>query len=75
MRITVKRLDNTYFEVDIDETATLWQFKQKVEAEHNIPAVRIQRYVFHGNVMKDDQKLLTDYGLCDGMSIHLVLCI
>ncbi len=57
--------------IDID-TETLKSFKQKVFDKENI-MIEHQKYLFHGKILYDDNKLLKDYGIEKNSILHLYL--
>jgi hypothetical protein len=57
--------------IDIDKE-TLNTFKQKVLNKENI-MIEHQRYLFHGKVIDNNDKLLKDYGIEKNSILHLYL--
>jgi hypothetical protein len=57
--------------IDLD-TETLKTFKQKVFDKENI-MIEHQKYLFHGKVLYDNDKLLKDYGIEKNCVLHLYL--
>eukprot|EP00794_Sanderia_malayensis_P015878 gene15878-17478_t len=69
MKVTVRTLDSKSTTFDVDDEATVKQFKEKVAPELGIP-VESQRIIFKGKVLHDE-KLMKDYNV-DGCVVHLV---
>ena len=57
--------------VDFDKE-TLQSFKQKVLDKENI-MIEHQKYLFHGKILQEDNKLLKDYGIEKNSILHLYL--
>jgi hypothetical protein len=57
--------------IDID-TETLKSFKKKVFDKENI-MIQHQKYLFHGKILHDEEKLLKDYGIEKNSILHLYL--
>lgn len=69
MKVTVRTLDSKSQTFDIDEEATVKDFKEHIAPAVNIPVER-QRIIFKGKVLHDE-KLLKEYNV-DGCVVHLV---
>ncbi len=54
------------------DTETLKTFKQKVLDKENI-MIEHQKYLFHGKILDNDDKLLKDYGIEKNCILHLYL--
>jgi hypothetical protein len=57
--------------IDLDKE-TLSTFKQKVLNKENI-MIEHQRYLFHGKILDNNDKLLKDYGIEKNSILHLLL--
>ncbi len=57
--------------IDLD-TETLKSFKQKVFDKEHI-MIEHQKYLFHGKILHDEEKLLKDYGIEKNSILHLYL--
>jgi hypothetical protein len=56
------------------DTETLKTFKQKVFDKENI-MIEHQKYLFHGKILDNDDKLLKDYGIEKNSILHLYLLL
>ncbi len=57
MKILVKTLERTQFDVEVADSDTIADVKKKIEATQSHPATS-QRLLFRGKILEDDQKLL-----------------
>lgn len=71
MQLLVKTLAGKTITVDAEEGDTVDQLKQKLNEKEGIP-VDQQRLIFGGKQMESD-RTLTDYGVTNGATMHLVL--
>lgn len=71
MKLIVKSLKGTQFEVETEPTSTVEQLKQKIEEEQKLEA-KTQKLVAVGKVMADD-KTLDEYKLKDGDFIVVMI--
>ncbi|XP_065067921.1 large proline-rich protein bag6-like [Rhopilema esculentum] len=69
MKVTVRTLDSKSTTFEVDEKATVKDFKEKIAPELGISAER-QRVIFKGKVLHNE-KLLKEYNV-DGCVVHLV---
>lgn len=71
MRISIKTLNGEQYSVDIVEDAEVLGLKVKLWEEHQL-AVERQRLIFAGREL-EDQKPISEYGIVDGSTLHLVI--
>lgn len=71
MKLIVKSLKGTQFEVETESTSTVEQLKQKIQEEQKLEA-KTQKLVAVGKVMADD-KTLDEYKLKDGDFIVVMI--
>jgi len=65
MKITLKTLQGKQLPLEIDDTATVAECKQKIEAEHSMPADKL-KLISVGKVLQEQEKTLADYGVKEG---------
>jgi len=71
--IFVKFLTGETFEIsDYDFTNTLLEFKKKVAEKTNVP-VALQRLIFAGKQLNDDDKTLSQLNFEKNITLHLVI--
>lgn len=71
MKLIVKSLKGTQFEVETESTSTVLQLKEKIQEEQKLDA-KTQKLVAVGKVMADD-KVLDEYKLKDGDFIVVMI--
>lgn len=71
MQLLVKTLAGKTITVDVEEGDTVEQLKQKINEKEGIP-VDQQRLIFGGKQL-ESERMLTDYGVTAGATMHLVL--
>jgi hypothetical protein len=71
--VFVKTLTNRTITIDVNlEKDTVKNFKYKVYLKEGIDP-HVQRYIFHGKILYDDNKLLKEYGVEKDSILHLNL--
>jgi len=70
MKLSIKSFNDTKFDVEVDEGATVLQLKEAIAASTGT-AVEQQRLIFSGRVLKDAD-LLSSYNIKDTVTVHLV---
>ncbi|EDN93998.1 hypothetical protein SS1G_09865 [Sclerotinia sclerotiorum 1980 UF-70] len=73
MLIKVRTLTGKEIELDVESDNKIERVKEKVEEKEGIPPVQ-QRLIYGGKQMADD-KLVKDYELEPGATLHLVLAL
>ncbi|RAL61644.1 hypothetical protein DID88_002713 [Monilinia fructigena] len=73
MLIKVRTLTGKEIELDVEADNKIERVKEKVEEKEGIPPVQ-QRLIYGGKQMADD-KLVKDYELEPGATLHLVLAL
>lgn len=71
MQLFVKTLTGKTITVDVNEGDTIETLKQKINEKEGIPTDQ-QRLIFSGKQM-EDERTLSDYGVTNGATMHLVL--
>uniref|UniRef100_A0A158Q8E8 Ubiquitin-like domain-containing protein n=1 Tax=Elaeophora elaphi TaxID=1147741 RepID=A0A158Q8E8_9BILA len=71
MRIRVKTLDRKDEELDIADDASLGVLRKVIEEKMGILESR-QRLIFQGHPLLNNDRLLKDYGIADGLTLHMV---
>uniref|UniRef100_A0A8R1TT49 Ubiquitin-like domain-containing protein n=1 Tax=Onchocerca volvulus TaxID=6282 RepID=A0A8R1TT49_ONCVO len=71
MRIRVKTLDRKDEELDIADDASLGILRKVIEEKMGILESR-QRLIFQGHPLLNNDRLLKDYGIADGLTLHMV---
>ncbi|CAG9538151.1 unnamed protein product [Cercopithifilaria johnstoni] len=71
MRIRVKTLDRNDEELDIADDASLGVLRKVIEEKMGILESR-QRLIFQGHPLLSNDRLLKDYGIADGLTLHMV---
>uniref|UniRef100_A0A915Q5Y2 Ubiquitin-like domain-containing protein n=1 Tax=Setaria digitata TaxID=48799 RepID=A0A915Q5Y2_9BILA len=71
MRIRVKTLDRKDEELDIADDASLGALRKVIEEKMGILESR-QRLIFQGRPLLSNDRLLKDYGIADGLTLHMV---
>uniref|UniRef100_A0AAF5RTH2 Ubiquitin-like domain-containing protein n=1 Tax=Wuchereria bancrofti TaxID=6293 RepID=A0AAF5RTH2_WUCBA len=71
MRIRVKTLDRKDEELDIADDASLGALRKVIEEKMGILESR-QRLIFQGHPLLSNDRLLKDYGITDGLTLHMV---
>ena len=74
MKIMIKTLQGKQLPLDVEETYTIRQTKEKIEVEHRIPADS-QKLFAYGNVLEEDYKTLKDYCIMEGNFIVVMVPI
>ncbi|RKP17618.1 hypothetical protein ROZALSC1DRAFT_24022, partial [Rozella allomycis CSF55] len=75
MRIQIKRMnEDSSHPLQVDNQATLQDLKQLIHANLQVP-IPHQRIIFRGRVLRENEKLLTDFviGIVDDTVVHLVV--
>lgn len=67
----VRIVVDTEFELEIQPSDTITRIKELIQEKMEIPPPQ-QTLVFNGQKMSDEKKL-SEYGLGDGASVHLIL--
>jgi hypothetical protein len=70
MKVYIKLVDKTVFDMDIDIHSTVLLLKYKIEEDYNI-SVNRQRLIYDGITMMDEN-ILEKYNLRENSEIHLV---
>ena len=71
MTISVRMLTGKIFPIVCRKSDTILTIKERIQIKQGIPPDE-QRIVYKGEQLEDD-KLISDYNIVDGCSIHLVL--
>ena len=71
IELTVKSVGAESCQLRVSRDMSVMDFKRAVSPQMNVPVDR-QRLIYRGRVLKDDHKL-SDYGIDDGMVLHLVV--
>uniref|UniRef100_A0A1I7VFW5 Ubiquitin-like domain-containing protein n=1 Tax=Loa loa TaxID=7209 RepID=A0A1I7VFW5_LOALO len=71
MRIRVKTLDRKDEELDIADDASLGVLRKVIEEKMGVLESR-QRLIFQGHPLLNNDRLLKDYGIADGLTLHMV---
>ncbi|KAM3725084.1 Large proline-rich protein [Dirofilaria immitis] len=71
MKIRVKTLDRKDEELDIADDASLGILRKLIEEKMGILESR-QRLIFQGHPLLNNDRLLKDYGIADGLTLHMV---
>ncbi|ETO28672.1 Ubiquitin family protein [Reticulomyxa filosa] len=70
--VSIKQLDGTTFNVEIRSNATVGDLKQAIERARSIAPER-QRLIYRAQELKNDTTALTDYGVVDQSTLHMVI--
>ncbi|ETO05044.1 v-ubiquitin [Reticulomyxa filosa] len=70
--ITIKQLDGATFSIQIIPTAQVRQLKEAVQRARDISPER-QRLIYRAQELKNDENTLTDYGVVDQCTLHMVI--
>uniref|UniRef100_A0A914Q0W1 Ubiquitin-like domain-containing protein n=1 Tax=Panagrolaimus davidi TaxID=227884 RepID=A0A914Q0W1_9BILA len=70
MRIEIHSFNGVHFDLDVEESETLKNVKQKIRSKVNYP-INQQSLIFNYNKIDDDDKALSAYGIEDGASLQL----
>ena len=73
MKILNKTLSGKAFPLDVEHSDTIENLKKKIEEKEDIPKNE-QRLIYEGKALEDD-RILDDYNIKEGKTIHLVLRI
>ncbi|TNV82480.1 hypothetical protein FGO68_gene4099 [Halteria grandinella] len=65
MKIVIKTLQGKQLPLEVEETYTIRQTKEKIEEEHKMQADS-QKLIAYGKVLEDDNKSLKDYQIKEG---------
>ena len=71
MKIIILTLTGKEIPIDVDQGYSVIETKEKIESVEGIPPDQ-QRLVFEGKQLEDDANL-TDYGICEGSKIYVIL--
>ncbi|VDM38689.1 unnamed protein product [Toxocara canis] len=71
MKVKVKTLDRGDIELEIDADAPLSELRKLIEEHMNVPASR-QRLIFQGHPLLVNERTLSEYGIADGLTLHMV---
>lgn len=71
MQLLVKTLTGKTITVDVNEDDTVETLKQRINEKEGIP-VDQQRLIFGGKQI-ESERTLSDYGVTNGATMHLVL--
>ena len=55
MIITIKTLENKYYDLDIDLKCTVAEIKEKIHNDLSLGEPELQKLIHHGKILKDDQ--------------------
>ncbi|ETO04638.1 hypothetical protein RFI_32758 [Reticulomyxa filosa] len=70
--VTIKQLDGTIFTVQLPPTGTVGDLKRTIEQERNISPER-QRLIFKAQELRTDGSALSEYGVVDQSTLHIVI--
>ncbi|XKL64568.1 hypothetical protein PGB90_004654 [Kerria lacca] len=74
MKITIKNLQQQIFEVDIDESNTVLQLKQKIETLKGVDyLVGYQRLIYAGKILNDEEPL-SKYNIDEKKFVVIMVC-
>jgi hypothetical protein len=65
MKIIVKTLSGKQLPLEIEETNTVRQIKEKIEAEHDMKADSL-KLIAYGKVLDSDDKAASEYNIKEG---------
>jgi hypothetical protein len=72
MKLTIKLLTGKTFTIDVDDSATIEEVKQKIEDQEGI-AVDNQKLTHPSVIALNNGRTVSDYNFKDGATLHLVL--
>ncbi|ETO26836.1 ubiquitin [Reticulomyxa filosa] len=72
IKVIIKLLDGATLDVQIAPNATVENLKRSIEQERDISPER-QRLIFRGQELKNDTNLLSEYGVVDQSTLHMVI--
>ena len=66
MKIVVKTLNGKQLGIEIEESNTVRQIKEKIETEHSIGSADSLKLIRQGKVLDSDDKTANEVGLAEG---------
>jgi len=72
MVVAIKQLDGTTLSIAVSSTATVRQLKEAIQRERDIPPER-QRLIYRAQELKNEGSLLSDYGVINDATLHIVV--
>lgn len=66
MKIVVKTLNGKQLGLEVEDSFTVRQIKEKIETEHSIGSADSLKLIRQGKVLDDDSKSATEVGLAEG---------
>lgn len=74
MNLKLKSLTGKDKNIEIESSATVLEFKEKIEELERIPPEQ-QRLVCNGRILGNDGETLSGYKITSGNVIHMVLAL
>ncbi|MFH4981325.1 hypothetical protein AB6A40_008034 [Gnathostoma spinigerum] len=72
MKICIKTMAGGNYPIEIDENAPLSALRQAIHEVLGTP-VDMQRLIFQGHGLTDNERSLKNYGIKDGLVVHMVV--
>jgi len=72
IKLTIKQLDGETFDVEVMKDASILGLKLMISQIRNLPVER-QRLIFRAQELRNNESVLSQYGLVNGSVIHIVI--
>ncbi|THU75661.1 ubiquitin-domain-containing protein [Dendrothele bispora CBS 962.96] len=72
MKVTIKTLQADSYQIDAEPTDTIRVIKSKIEESQGFSA-RLQKIIFSGLILKDDDRTLESYGFSEDKFLILMI--
>jgi uncharacterized ubiquitin-like protein YukD len=73
MNLIIKTMSGKEFSLNVDDTLTIRQVKEKIQEKEGLAVDQI-RFIFNGKSLQDEYSI-TDYGIVDNSCLSLVIAL